>query len=101
MADTELRDDLVDLQKRSDTAWARFLAVADEAGPRNVDTAWPDEVREEADRWWAEWGERAARVREAIEAWAGESGQRRLDIEMELKKEIRGEKGPQIWPTDG
>ncbi|MGG8406432.1 hypothetical protein ACM614_07260 [Streptomyces sp. 12297] len=100
MADTELTADLIDLQKRSDTAWARFLAVADEAGPRNVDSAWPDAVREEAERWWDEWGRRADRVREAIDAWAEESGQRRIDIETELKKQIRGGKGPQLWPVD-
>ncbi|MGW1769458.1 hypothetical protein ACWCQL_36105 [Streptomyces sp. NPDC002073] len=55
-------------------------------------------TRFEAERWWAEWGARADRVREAIDAWAEESGQRRLDIEAELKKQIRG--GPQLWPVD-
>lgn len=44
---------------------------------------------------------RAARgeiVRKAIAAWERESGQSRIDIEGQLKGEVREGKGPQVWP---
>ncbi|MFF4429718.1 hypothetical protein ACFYZ4_11180 [Streptomyces sp. NPDC001513] len=37
-------------------------------------------------------------MRAAISHWAGESDQRRFDIETRLKGEVRGGKDPQVWP---
>ncbi|MFE6520864.1 hypothetical protein [Streptomyces sp. NPDC057794] len=41
--------------------------------------------------------EAADDVRTAIDGWAGESGQRRLDVETALKARVRAGAGPQKW----
>ncbi|MET9852220.1 hypothetical protein ABZY57_04610 [Streptomyces sp. NPDC006450] len=47
------------------------------------------------------WHDRADVVRKAIAAWQAESSQSRIDIEGRLKAEVRGGKGPQVWPEAG
>ncbi|MFZ3492268.1 hypothetical protein ACODT5_03325 [Streptomyces sp. 5.8] len=98
MADIELTDDLILLQKRSDTAWVRVQEIQDRHGRPSAEGGWTDDAHSEWDTAWKVWGDQTDVVREAIAAWAGESGQSRINIEGRLKGEVRGGKGPQIWP---
>ncbi|MFD3330346.1 hypothetical protein [Streptomyces sp. NPDC058701] len=96
MAEIRLDDDLIRLQKRADTAWAFLREIQDRHGRPSAEGGWPPEAHEEWQAAWREWGERADTVRDAIDRWAGESGQSRLDVETRLRGEVPGGKNPQI-----
>ncbi|MFD4865314.1 hypothetical protein [Streptomyces sp. NPDC058412] len=98
MADMEPNDELFRLQKRSDSAWADLRAIQDRRGRPSQEGGWSPEAQEEWQAAWTVWGDRVDTVRAAISHWAGESGQRRIDIETRLKGEVRGGKDPQVWP---
>ncbi|MFD8951981.1 hypothetical protein ACFV0B_24350 [Streptomyces xanthophaeus] len=98
MADTELTDDLILLQKRADTAWARLREIQDRHGRPTIEGGWPQEAHTEWQTGKEAWGTQIDAVREAIDAWAQESGQRRIDIETRRKATVRGGKDPQVWP---
>lgn len=73
-ADIELTDNLILLQKRSDTAWARVREIQDRYGRPTAEGGWTDDAHAEWNAAWKVWGDQTDIVREAIAAWAGESG---------------------------
>ncbi|MFD3679865.1 hypothetical protein [Streptomyces sp. NPDC058613] len=97
MAEIRLDDDLIRLQKRADTTWALLHEIQDRYGRPSGEGGWQPEAHEEWQAAWLEWGERADTVRGAIDRWAQESGQSRLDVEARLRGEVRGGKNPQVW----
>ncbi|MCX4546646.1 hypothetical protein [Streptomyces sp. NBC_01565] len=98
MAEIELTDDLILLQKRSDTAWARLREIQDRHGRPAQAGGWSHEAEAEWQNAREQWGERIDSVRAGIDTWARESGQRRIDIETRLKGTVRAGKDPQVWP---
>ncbi len=101
MADIELADELIVLQKRSDTAWAQVRAIQDRHGRPTRAGGWPSQAHAEWRTAWDEWGACVDAVRGAIDAWAQDSGQRPIDVDARLKGLVRGGKPPRTWPEAG
>ncbi|MFF4429719.1 hypothetical protein ACFYZ4_11185 [Streptomyces sp. NPDC001513] len=55
MADIELNDELIRLQKRSDSAWANLRAIEDQHGRSSQEGGWPPQAHEEWQAAWTVW----------------------------------------------
>ncbi|MGW6692105.1 hypothetical protein [Streptomyces sp. NPDC054961] len=96
MAAIELTDALIRLQKRSDTAWVR--EVQDRRRRPSAEGGWSEDAHAEGTAAFKAWGHQVDVVHEAVEAWATESGQRRIDIEGRLKAGYAAVRTPRSGP---